>query len=33
MLLKITVFAHSEKINELVNDASKDSARASGQDR
>ena len=31
--LKITVFAHSQTTNKLVNEAANDSARVSGQDR
>ena len=31
--LKITVFAHSQTTNKLVNKAANDSARVSGQDR
>ena len=31
--LKITVFAHSQTTNKLVNEAVNDSARVSGQDR
>ena len=30
---KMTVFAHSQKTNKLVNKAANDSARVSGQDR
>ena len=31
--LKMTVFAHSQTTNKLVNEAANDSARVSGQDR
>ena len=30
---KLTVFAHSQTTNKLVNEAANDSARVSGQDR